>query len=75
MQAQAISQTQAMTVQNNSMTTAIQPEDEISRINLLLGNPHLKSLLKTPNIDTLLANTSGKTLLEDQSIKDQLKTQ
>ena len=65
-------------LQENSLTTNVKPEAEISSfnteaqnldMNTLLENPHLQAVLENPKLDALLEDPSGKALLEDPNVK------
>jgi hypothetical protein len=65
-------------LQENSLTTNVKPETEISSfnseaqnpdLNALYENPHVKGLLENPNLNALLANPDRNALLEDPSVK------
>jgi hypothetical protein len=65
-------------LQENSLTTNVKPEAEISsfnseaqnpNLNALYENPHVKGLLENPNLNALLANPDRNAILEDPSVK------
>jgi hypothetical protein len=65
-------------LQENSLTTNVQPEAEIQSLNtepqnpdlnVLLQNPNLNALLQNPNLNAMLENPDSNVLLEDPNVK------
>jgi hypothetical protein len=77
-------QPQALALQENSLTTNIQSEPEISTFNTesqnsdviaLLEHPNMKALLAKHDLNALLANPDPNALLEDPDVKALLESQ
>jgi hypothetical protein len=69
---------QAASLQENSLTTNVQPQAEIPSfntesqnpdMNALLENPNVKALLESPDLKALLENPDPNALLENPNVK------
>jgi len=78
LQAQTLSQTQASSLQENSLTTNIRSQAEIPSFNTepqntdlsaLLENPNVKALLENPDLNALLENPDVNALVENPNVK------
>jgi hypothetical protein len=65
-------------LQENSLTTNVQPEAEIQSfntdpqnqdLNILLEHPNVKALLQNPNLNAMLENPDSNVLLQDPNVK------
>ena len=74
----AVAQAQISSLQENSLTTNVEPEVEIPSFNTrsqnpdvsaLLENQNLKAILENLELDALLANPDVNALLEDPNVK------
>jgi hypothetical protein len=70
-------------LQENSLTTNVQPQDGISSLNtepqypdlnVLLTHPNVKALLQNPNLNSLLENPDPNAMLEDPNVKALLES-
>jgi hypothetical protein len=76
-------QTQGFSLQENSLTTNVQPEAEITNfniqaqnqdLNVLLEHPNVKALLQNPDLKALLENPDPNALLQDPNVKALLQS-
>jgi hypothetical protein len=70
-------------LQENSLTTNVQPQAGISslttehqdpNLNALLTHPNVKALLQNPNLNSLLENPDPNAMLEDPNVKALLES-
>ena len=73
-----VTQAQISSLQENSLTTNVEPQAEILSFNtepqnpdltVLLEHPNLKALLENPELDVLIENNDVNALLEDPNVK------
>jgi hypothetical protein len=74
----ALPSSSVQALQENSLTTNVQPEAEIQSfntepqnpdLNVLLQNPNLNALLQNPNLNAMLENPDSNVLLQDPNVK------